>query len=56
MSWAACATPLGSRSSTGSSISPAPWAVAIRNDQAVRSRKFTRIPTQRGCDMGASSL
>ncbi len=36
-------------SSTGTNIKPAPWAEAIRNDQTVKSRKPTRIWTQRGC-------
>src|SRR5215211_3624760 len=38
-----------SLSSTGMSMRPAPWAVAMINDHAVRSLKPTCIPTQRGC-------
>src|SRR3712207_8751729 len=44
----------GSRARTGRSIRPAPCAVAIRNDQVVRSRALTRMPTHRGWDIGAS--
>ena len=33
----------------GSSISPAPWALAIRNDHSTSSSGRIRNPTQRGC-------
>ncbi len=36
-------------SSTGATMNPAPWALAISQDQRVRSQKFTHIPTQVGC-------
>ncbi len=33
--------------STGATISPAPWAVDIRNDHSASSRSLTRIDVQR---------
>ena len=38
--------------STGATISPAPWAVDIRNDHHVSSRRLTVIRTQRKCARG----
>src|SRR6516162_4580816 len=35
--------------STGTTMSPAPCALAISHDQVVRSQKLTHIPTQVGC-------
>ena len=46
--------PPGRLNSRGSSMSPAPCADAMRNDHEVRSRKPTRIPTQRGCEFRQS--
>src|SRR6516162_10242057 len=35
--------------STGTTMSPAPCALAISHDQVVRFQKLTHIPTQVGC-------
>src|SRR5690606_4342215 len=34
---------------TGTSINPAPWTEATRNDQNISCHAFRRIPTQRKC-------
>ena len=39
-------------SSTGATISPAPWAVDIRNDHSDSSLRVTRPLTQRKCAWG----